>query len=318
MHFGMNLAATALPARAPASDETAPRRPAACSQTSSTGPGHVHGSVFVSSSTSLKPALRNTARQTAGLGKPKWIRSAPARATARPHADAPRPSCSANKADQTDPRRESTPALPVAARAAIPAMPTRGSRKNITPKREVARSKLLSGKGRLCASACCVVKFVSPRVRARCSAISSKSALKIERCYVSRALPRETPVLIAGSPVPLARSSTCIPGSGCAYSTSASVTGCAHGGRLRLPLFRRHQPVLRSPVWLGVWLAMSWRIPEVPQEDCEAFAFFFLFAATWLVDALLDAASSSRRRFATVFRSEASSRLAVFHSRSRS
>src|SRR5579859_4686091 len=32
--------------------------------------------------------------------------------------------------------------------------------------------------------------------------------------------------LIAGSPVPLAKSSTRIPGAGCAYSTKASVTGC--------------------------------------------------------------------------------------------
>ena len=52
----------------------------------------------------------------------------PAAATARPHADAPRPSCFASKAGRTVPRPESTLALPVAKRAALRAeqVPGRG------------------------------------------------------------------------------------------------------------------------------------------------------------------------------------------------
>src|SRR5258706_8738799 len=66
-------------------------------------------------------------------------------------------------------------------------------------------------------------KFERFLLRARWAATSSESAL---RWTAVPDPPGKTrwPKLIPGSPVPLARSRTCIPARGAAYSTSASVT----------------------------------------------------------------------------------------------
>src|SRR5208283_1439709 len=95
--------------------------------------------------------------------------------------------------------------------------------KNITPKRQVARSKLCSGKGSLCASACRVTRFASFLCRARSAATSSNSELW-STATTEPSGPTRCARLMAGSPVPLARSSTTMPSIGCEYSTSASVT----------------------------------------------------------------------------------------------
>src|SRR5258706_13216603 len=60
-------------------------------------------------------------------------------------------------------------------------------------------------------------------LRARCAATSRESVL---RSIAVTDPPGRTrwAMLIPGSPVPLARSRTCIPGRGAAYSTIASVT----------------------------------------------------------------------------------------------
>src|SRR5205814_3318893 len=68
-------------------------------------------------------------------------------------------------------------------------------------------------------------KFVNCRAFARCSATSSNSWLR-STAVTCPAGPTRAATLIPGSPVPVARSSACIPGCGSAYATNAWVTPC--------------------------------------------------------------------------------------------
>src|ERR1700716_3206044 len=194
----------------------------ACSQTSSGGPGQFQGRVLVSSSTPLKPALCRTTDNLPGSAKRKG--SGPPGCNNAPPTfccTTPIMLCQYGCSNVPQARKHARPSVRRTRRNSRNA-PT-ASLKNMTPKREVATSKLLSGKGRLCASPCCVVRFSSPRAWARPFAISNRSALRSSAvtCPVD---PTRVARLIAGSPVPLAKSSTSMPGFGCAYSTSASVT----------------------------------------------------------------------------------------------
>ena len=72
----------------------------------------------------------------------------PAAAADHPHARALRPSCFASKAGRTVPRPENRREHPGRRTRCNSRKATPTSRKNITPKRQVARSKLLSAKGK--------------------------------------------------------------------------------------------------------------------------------------------------------------------------
>ena len=155
MHFGVNL--RPLLCRHALQHRTKRHRDGLCMLPNFfDGPGHVHGNVLVSSSTALKPALRRYRRQTAGLGKSKRIR--PIRRQQRPTHVAMHDAHHALpiRLIERPPRQKARPRSRSQNAPQFLQGKHADRRKNITPKREVARSKLLSGKGRLCASACCV------------------------------------------------------------------------------------------------------------------------------------------------------------------
>src|SRR5579864_670799 len=119
-------------------------------------------------------------------------------------------------------------------------------------------------------------------------------------------------MLIAGSPVPLARSSTCIPSAGRAYSTSASVTDCPMAAD-----FAFHFSEATRRYWFpqsGLESGCEVMGLQNPEKNYEAFLtfvfFFFFFGDTSL--------GSIFRVRGIALRSDGSSRFADFHSRSRS
>src|SRR5438552_10251288 len=117
-------------------------------------------------------------------------------------------------------------------------------------------------------------------------------------------------MLIAGSPVPLARSSTCIPSDGCAYSTSASVTGCPIAAD-----FAFHFSEATRRYWFPQSGLESGREVIGLQDREKNYEAFFTFIFFFFAETSL---GSIFRFLGIAFRSDGSSRFADFHSRSRS
>ena len=167
---------TSVPAPAPAWDETEPpprRRiqelPPHFPTTSRANCGWIPQPREIPRSAALRRARPAPKIEKGSLRRPP--------AEARPHADAQVSWWFANKVVPSDPTRQSKPARPASARAAIRRAPAE-HRQRTSP--QTGRSRDRSSDRRMaseCASACRVAKLTSFLFRARSAAISSNSAL---------------------------------------------------------------------------------------------------------------------------------------------